>query len=106
MVARMNNDYNYILYVTSNIIAECVNECVHVCIREGIMVMCCLAMMKTIIVLKTEYCTDCLYSLINALLYKSLYISNCRGLIYNNVSGTVLGTLRFIGCRSLLADIQ
>ncbi len=57
LAVRMSNDHNYILYVTSHSIAECVNKCVHVCIRKRIVVMGCLTVVKTITVLKTDYCT-------------------------------------------------
>lgn len=73
VAAKMSDDDNYILYVPSHSIAECVNKCVHMCIREMIMVMGCLAVVKTIIILKTNYCTHVIYGLIKGLLYKLPY---------------------------------
>lgn len=32
IAAKMSNDHNYILYVTSNSTAECGNTCLHVCV--------------------------------------------------------------------------
>lgn len=84
IAARMSNDHNYMLKITFLSIAECViNVCMCVCIRERITIMGCLAVVTTIIGLMTDYCTYCIYGLINGLLYKPHYISNCR---YRNIS--------------------
>lgn len=81
IVPRMSNDHNYMLRITFLSIAECGRECV--CIREGIMVVGCLAAVKTIIDLTTDCCAYSIYDLINGLLHKTPYIYSRR---YGNIS--------------------
>lgn len=67
LAATMSNDHNYILYITFNS-TECGNTCLYLCIRDRIIVLGCLAVVRIIIVLVTEYCTCIIYGLMNGLL--------------------------------------